>query len=136
MLDARRILKTNFNKLFSQWKTRTSGASKSRMAFAEHIGIGDGTLGRILYESGNTTLEVLVKLSEHAGVEPWQLLAPNLGEPDTTSNEARDTAPSEAAKRAMEAIVRLDQAGPRHQEILMSLTTTIELIAAHSRANP
>lgn len=78
MLEARLTLQKNFADLFERLKERRGGGS--RLTFSKEVGIGDGTLGRIKYGVGNPTLEVLERLGEFFAVEPWQLLAPDLGQ--------------------------------------------------------
>lgn len=72
MLDTREILKVNVNALLAK-------LTGSRIAKARLLDVGDGSLGRIVYANGNTTLDVLLKIAGHFKLEPWQLLAPNLG---------------------------------------------------------
>lgn len=112
--DVRTSLKSNFRAIFDSWKQRTADQSKSRIAFANEIGLGDGTLGRIQYGAGNTTLEVLIKLGEYAKVEPWQLLAPEMGahlapRPTFDDPEFAELA-ARATPRSRDALIRIAEA--------------------------
>lgn len=51
-------------------------ADKSRMEHAKLMGVGDGTLGRILYGTGNPGLEVLDSIASYFKLQPWQLIQP------------------------------------------------------------
>lgn len=51
----------------------------SRLKASKRIGVGDGTLGRILYGTANPELETIVRLAEYFKLQPWQLLVPALG---------------------------------------------------------
>lgn len=77
VLDTREVLAKNLNSLLAKKKEAAGGGS--RLDFSREIGVADGTLGRISYGSGNPTLDVMLQLAEHFRLEPWQLLAPDLG---------------------------------------------------------
>lgn len=72
MLDPQEILKQNVRALL---KSKPG----SRIKKASDMDVADGSLGRIVYGTGNPTLEVLTRIATHFNKEPWQLLAPNCG---------------------------------------------------------
>lgn len=47
-----------------------------RMEHAKLMGVGDGTLGRIVYGTGNPGLEIVDAIASYFRVEPWRLLQP------------------------------------------------------------
>lgn len=54
--------------------------SRGVVALAQAIGgIGTGSVNRAIRGEGGSQLRTLVKIAEYFGVEPWQLLAPDLG---------------------------------------------------------
>jgi transcriptional regulator with XRE-family HTH domain len=69
--DIKRNLAENVSRLLKK-----SGAGEARLAISKRIGVGDGTLGRIAYGTGNPSLETLVQLATFFRVKPWELLMP------------------------------------------------------------
>lgn len=60
------------------------------MKKAEAMEVADGSLGRIVYGTGNPTLDVLERISDHFGIEAWQLLSPDLGRAPGQTARAND----------------------------------------------
>ncbi len=46
----------------------------SRLDHAKAMGVGDGTLGRIKYATGNPTVENLDQIANYFSTETWRLL--------------------------------------------------------------
>lgn len=83
MLDTKRILRDNLTVLLAR------RSDKSRLNLSREMKVGDGTLGSILYETGNPTLAVLETIACFFGLETWQLLSPDLGHPSAATKAGR-----------------------------------------------
>ena len=59
---------------------------EARLSFAKRTGVGDGTLGRIMYGTGNPRLETLVQLATFFRVKPWELLIPAGADAEPTAS--------------------------------------------------
>lgn len=73
MLDTKKILADNLTALLER------RPDVSRLNLSKQIHVADGTLGRIKYGNGNPTVDVLERIAHFFRVEPWRLLAPDLG---------------------------------------------------------
>lgn len=71
-------LKRNLEALKSKDGTRLLSAGQ--LALAKKAGIGEGTVSRARRGVGNTTIKSLEAIAAVYKVEPWQLLAANLGQ--------------------------------------------------------
>lgn len=69
-LDSKRVLAGRLARLLG------SRPDLPRTEHAKLMGVGDGTLGRILYGTGNPTVEVLDAIAAYFRVGTWQLLRP------------------------------------------------------------
>jgi transcriptional regulator with XRE-family HTH domain len=73
MLDTRKVLQENLKALLA---TRPE---TSRLNLSREMKVADGTLGSILYGTGNPTVEILEAIARFFELETWQLLSPELG---------------------------------------------------------
>src|SRR5579859_6621173 len=89
MLDTQKILAENLTALLER------RPDISRLNLSKQIQVADGTLGRIKYGNGNPTVDVLERIARFFRVEPWQLLAPNLGTQLTRSESPPPPTPTE-----------------------------------------
>lgn len=69
--DVRKLIQANTERIIGG---RRPG--ETRQQLAKRIGIGDGTLGRLLDNGGNPQLKTLVSLADALKVQPWELLSP------------------------------------------------------------
>lgn len=82
----------------------------SRMALAEKIGVGDGTLGRIVYGTGNPSVSTLDQIAHYFRVSTWQLLKPDDADVQNKIAEVRSMTTPRSAD-ALEAISRAAREG-------------------------
>ena len=78
-----------------------------RMDHAKTMGVGDGTIGRIIYGTGNPTLDVLESIAAYFRVQPWQLLLPAEGATAITDSASQPVSGEDltiAAELADEAL--------------------------------
>lgn len=68
--DSKRVLAAHLAQLLA------SRPDHARTEHAKIMGVGDGTLGRILYATGNPTVEVLDAIAAYFRISTWQLLHP------------------------------------------------------------
>lgn len=67
----------------------------SRLDLSREIGVGDGTLGRILYaRDGNPRLASVCRIADFFGIAPWELLLP-----ERDAGEAHVPPPAPQARR-------------------------------------
>lgn len=85
--DTLKTISANYQRLLAR-----KPHAGSRMDLAKRIGVGDGTLGRIMYGTGNPGVDTLVQLANYFHVEPWELLFPADGHVAAVS-EVRDQQP-------------------------------------------
>ncbi|AMU17543.1 hypothetical protein A3203_32730 [Burkholderia cenocepacia] len=97
MLDTQKILAENLTALLER------RPDISRLNLSKQIQVADGTLGRIKYGNGNPTVDVLERIARFFRVEPWQLLAPNLGAQLMRSESPPPLAPIEEKSGTGEA---------------------------------
>ena len=128
MVDARQILAENLARLIAE-----DPRDLTRREVADRSGVGRRTIGSIEAQEKYVQLSTLCALAAFFEKEPWQLIASNLGGPTASAGEAIGHAPSVAARRAIEAISRLDRDGDQYHELLVSLAKTLEQL--ERRAN-
>lgn len=75
MLDPRQILATNFARLVSEDPRKAS-----RKDIADQTGVGRRSIGKLEKKEIYPQLDTIDALARYFRKEPWQLLAPNLGE--------------------------------------------------------
>jgi len=79
-MQMKEVLSKNLRMLLAQ-----QGWSETELA--RRSGVGQRTVNALCNHESNVTLGVLARLSVPFGLEPWQLLLPNL--PDDTSLQTR-----------------------------------------------
>lgn len=83
----------------------------SRMSLAKKMGVGDGSLGRIMYASGNPSLETIVQVAQYFRVAPWQLIAPEPEAGQVREGPASYTVDEDALAQAIDWVTTaLDEA--------------------------
>ena len=102
--SSKQTLATNLTQLLA------TKSEMSRLALSKHMGVADGTLGRIKYGTGNPTVEVLDQIADFFKMPSWQLLKPREeASPDPFAKLIAMSTPR--SRTALDAISRAAEEG-------------------------
>ncbi len=123
MLPANKVLAENINRLLKK------APKLPRPELAKRMDIGDKTLGFLKAGTGNPTLENLVKVATFFRVQPWQLLAPNLGKSSAEVSESdQGKAASSRSEQSLLQLAWVEGDKGLSEESYRALEATVDLI--------